>query len=180
MKKQKSQQCGCQVIKELSEKMPSADGAANAPNPLAEQVYKKSKSDIFNFGLFPSDLFSENSIAQHYGVSRTPMRDGLFRPQREGYLEVGFRRGWKVLHTQFRPTRSTLRLAHSVGGGVGRTHCKQRYSAYRRRCVESDLVRRAQVARKRSDNDVREMDENFHRRLVAATGMPKCLGFTTK
>src|SRR5258708_9164813 len=73
----------------------------SAANPLAEQVYQKLKSDIFSFRLFPGDRFSENGIAQHYGVSRTPMRDGLFRLQREGYLEVGFRRGWKVAPINF-------------------------------------------------------------------------------
>src|SRR5476649_1796635 len=73
----------------------------NAANPLAEQVYQRLKTDIFNFRLFPGDRFSENGIAQYYGVSRTPMRDGLFRLQREGYLEVGFRRGWKVSPINF-------------------------------------------------------------------------------
>ncbi|WP_232072616.1 GntR family transcriptional regulator [Paraburkholderia pallida] len=70
-------------------------------NPLAEQVYQLLKQDIFNFRLFPGDRFSENDIAQHYGVSRTPMRDALFRLAREGYLEVGFRRGWKVCDINF-------------------------------------------------------------------------------
>src|SRR6201998_3430447 len=74
---------------------------SNGPNPLAEQVYQQLKSDIFSFRLFPGDRFSESDIAQHYGVSRTPMRDGLFRLQREGYLEVGFRRGWKVSQINF-------------------------------------------------------------------------------
>src|SRR5471032_1654400 len=75
--------------------------APAAANPLAEQVYQQLKNDIFSFRLFPGDRFSENGIAQHYGVSRTPMRDGLFRLQREGYLEVGFRRGWKVSPINF-------------------------------------------------------------------------------
>ncbi len=36
----------------------------NAANPLAEQVYQRLKTDIFNFRLFPGDRFSENGIAQ--------------------------------------------------------------------------------------------------------------------
>jgi DNA-binding GntR family transcriptional regulator len=67
---------------------PAVSDAQDAPaspaaaNPLAEQVYQQLKNDIFSFRLFPGDRFSENGIAQHYGVSRTPMRDGLFRLQR--------------------------------------------------------------------------------------------------
>jgi DNA-binding GntR family transcriptional regulator len=75
--------------------------AAYSVNPLAEQVYQRLKQDIFSFRLFPGDRFSETDIAQYYGVSRTPMRDALFRLLREGYLEVGFRRGWKVCDINF-------------------------------------------------------------------------------
>ena len=62
----------------------------NAANPLAEQVYQRLKTDIFNFRLFPGDRFSENGIAQYYGVSRTPMRDGLFR---RPFSSAGAQRG---------------------------------------------------------------------------------------
>ncbi|HTJ94546.1 MAG TPA: GntR family transcriptional regulator, partial [Pararobbsia sp.] len=82
-------------------KLSAGTSSENAANPLAEQVYQRLKLDIFNFRLLPGDRFSENGIAQYYGVSRTPMRDGLFRLQREGYLEVGFRRGWKVAPINF-------------------------------------------------------------------------------
>ncbi|MBV8260256.1 MAG: GntR family transcriptional regulator, partial [Paraburkholderia sp.] len=79
----------------------SAVKVAYSANPLAEQVYQRLKQDIFSFLLFPGDRFSENDIAQYYGVSRTPIRDALFRLAREGYLELGFRRGWKVCDIDF-------------------------------------------------------------------------------
>ncbi|MDT0497302.1 GntR family transcriptional regulator [Algiphilus sp. W345] len=65
-------------------------------NPLAEQVYSKVKQAIFDFELLPGDRFTENELAEQHGVSRTPVRDALYRLQREGYLEVGFRSGWSV------------------------------------------------------------------------------------
>ena len=70
-------------------------------NPLAEQVYGRLKEDIFEFRLLPGDHFTETEMAAHYEVSRTPMRDALYRLQREGFLEVGFRRGWKVRNLDF-------------------------------------------------------------------------------
>lgn len=70
-------------------------------NPLAEQVYGKLKEDIFEFRLLPGDHFTETEMATYYKVSRTPMRDALYRLQREGFLEVGFRRGWKVRNLDF-------------------------------------------------------------------------------
>lgn len=68
---------------------------------LADQVYLRVKQEIFDFYLLPHDRFSENQIAERYQVSRTPVRDALYRLEREGYLEVGFRRGWSVKPIDF-------------------------------------------------------------------------------
>ncbi len=70
-------------------------------NPLAEQVYGRLKEDIFEFRLLPGDRFTETEMATRYEVSRTPMRDALYRLQREGFLQVEFRRGWKVRNLDF-------------------------------------------------------------------------------
>ncbi|WP_345816437.1 GntR family transcriptional regulator [Paraburkholderia sp. PREW-6R] len=148
-----------------------AGPAAPAPaNPLAEQVYQQLKSDIFSFRLFPGDRFSENGIAQHYGVSRTPMRDGLFRLQREGYLEVGFRRGWKVSPINFDQLdqlydlRIVLEVAAVERLGAGGDLAYQAVEALKAVwCVEPE---------QRETDPVKMfgMDENFHRQLIAATG----------
>ena len=142
----------------------------NAANPLAEQVYQRLKSDIFNFRLFPGDRFSENGIAQFYGVSRTPMRDGLFRLQREGYLEVGFRRGWKVSPINFDQLdqlydlRIVLEVAavERIGAGGEAAHA----------ALETLKAVWCVAPESRESDPVKMfgMDENFHRQLVAATG----------
>jgi DNA-binding GntR family transcriptional regulator len=152
--------------------MPAAPAAANQ---LAEQVYQQLKNDIFSFRLFPGDRFSENGIAQHYGVSRTPMRDGLFRLQREGYLEVGFRRGWKVAPINFDQLdqlydlRIVLEVAavERVGAGGDAAHAAvEALKAVW--CIAPEL---------RESDPVKMfgMDENFHRQLVAATGNAEML-----
>jgi DNA-binding GntR family transcriptional regulator len=155
--------------------MQGMPGVPAAANPLAEQVYQQLKNDIFSFRLFPGDRFSENGIAQHYGVSRTPMRDGLFRLQREGYLEVGFRRGWKVAPINFDQLdqlydlRIVLEVAavERVGAGGDAAHAAvEALKAVW--CVEPEL---------RESDPVKMfgMDENFHRQLVAATGNAEML-----
>src|SRR5580692_2184974 len=146
----------------------AAVAAPAAANPLAEQVYQKLKTDIFNFRLFPGDRFSENAIAQHYGVSRTPMRDGLFRLQREGYLEVGFRRGWKVSEINFEQLdqlydlRIVLELASLERLTTGDAPHESIAPLKAVWCIET--------ASRESDPLIMfGMDENFHRQLVAAT-----------
>jgi DNA-binding GntR family transcriptional regulator len=138
-------------------------------NPLAEQVYNRLKDDIFNFRLLPGDNFTETEMAQRQGVSRTPLRDALFRLQREGYLEVGFRRGWRVRPIDFDrldnlyDLRIVLEMAAldklcqqpEPSTGLERLNAVWLVAAGAR---ESDAVR------------VAELDEAFHTNLVAAAG----------
>jgi DNA-binding GntR family transcriptional regulator len=55
---------------------------------LAEQVYTALKQQMHDFVLVPGDRFSEAEIGQRLGVSRTPVREALFRLRNEGLIEV--------------------------------------------------------------------------------------------
>jgi DNA-binding GntR family transcriptional regulator len=63
---------------------------------LAAEVYGRLRADIFDFRLLPGDRFSETEIAERWHVSRTPVREALFRLQRDGYVDVLYRSGWQV------------------------------------------------------------------------------------
>ncbi len=74
-----------------------AKGAATASTASrADHVYLALKQDIFNFRLLPGDSFTESEVAERMAVSRTPVREALFRLERDGYLQVHFRSGWSV------------------------------------------------------------------------------------
>ncbi len=60
-----------------------------------------SSADIAEFKLVPGDRFTETEISERLGVSRTPVRQALFRLQQEGFVEVLFRSGWRVLPFDF-------------------------------------------------------------------------------
>jgi DNA-binding GntR family transcriptional regulator len=66
------------------------------PDNLAERIYQQLKEDIFAFRLLPGDRFSEGEVAERVQASRTPVRQALYRLEREGYLEVYYRSGWRV------------------------------------------------------------------------------------
>ena len=80
-------------------------GATDTPSPLhaslADTVYDKVKDDIAEFRLVPGDRFTETEVATRLGVSRTPVRQALFRLQREGFVQVHFRSGWQVCPFDF-------------------------------------------------------------------------------
>ena len=72
-----------------------------AGSKLARSVYEQLRADIFEFRLLPGEGFSESEIASRERVSRTPVREALFRLEREGYLEVHPKRGWRVCALDF-------------------------------------------------------------------------------
>ena len=63
---------------------------------LATTVYDRIKNDIFDFRLMPGERFTETEVAERVGVSRTPVREALYKLEREGYIQVSSRNGWSV------------------------------------------------------------------------------------
>jgi DNA-binding GntR family transcriptional regulator len=59
-----------------------------AKHSLAETAYAHIKASIFDFELLPGDRFSETEIAERLKMSRTPVRDALYRLEQERYLQV--------------------------------------------------------------------------------------------
>ena len=49
----------------------------------ADDVYAQLKQDVAEFKLVPGDRFTENELSERLGVSRTPVRQALFRLQQE-------------------------------------------------------------------------------------------------
>ena len=136
-------------------------------NPLAEQVYGRLKEDIFEFRLLPGDHFTETEMAAHYEVSRTPMRDALYRLQREGFLEVGFRRGWKVRNLDFSyfDDLYDLRIVLEISA-IERicrmtTHSKQLLDL-------KDIWLAPKNEREKDGRVIARLDESFHMTLVSA------------
>jgi len=136
-------------------------------NPLAEQVYGRLKEDIFEFRLLPGDHFTETEMAAHYEVSRTPMRDALYRLQREGFLEVGFRRGWKVRNLDFSyfddlyDLRIVLEIAAIERICQMTTHSKQLLDL-------KGIWLAPKNEREKNGRVIASLDESFHMTLVSA------------
>lgn len=75
--------------------------SAPAHRSRAVDVYTQLKRDIAEFRLVSGDRFTETEISERLGVSRTPVRQALFKLQQEGFVEVLFRSGWRVLPFDF-------------------------------------------------------------------------------
>lgn len=144
----------------------------SAANPLAEQVYCRLKEDIFEFRLLPGDRFTETEMAERCDVSRTPLRDALYRLQREGYLEVEFRRGWQVRSLDFRYFDNLYDLRIVLENAALERICQTtEHPAELTELKKIWLCSRDE--RQRDGRLVAQLDERFHSSLVTAAGNPE-------
>jgi DNA-binding GntR family transcriptional regulator len=114
----------------------------------ADEVYEQLKQDVADFKLVPGDRFTETELSERLGVSRTPVRQALFRLQQEGFVEVLFRSGWAV---------------HRLCGDGARVDAAM--------LEELNAIWLVPVAQRSADTlQVAQWDEAFHCALVAAAG----------
>jgi DNA-binding GntR family transcriptional regulator len=145
--------------------------AAAPRRSLADEVYQQLKRDVADFRLVPGDRFTENELCDRLGVSRTPVREALLRLQQEGFVEVLFRSGWRVLPFDFDQFEQLYDLRM-----VLETTAVHRLCGDDRR-VDRELLDKLAAtwlvaAGERSTDGVAvaRWDEDFHCLLVAAAG----------
>jgi DNA-binding GntR family transcriptional regulator len=146
------------------------DLPAQARTSLAEQVYSRLKTEMNQFMLVPGDRLSEAEIGTRLGVSRTPVRQALFRLRDEGFLEVEAKSGWYVKPLDFAKLdnlydlRITLELA-SV------TKLCQRSESDNNDLDNLISIWLVPAAERLNDaGKVGALDEQFHTTLVQAAG----------
>jgi len=142
--------------------------ATNKANPLADQVYERIKQDIFDFVMLPGDRFTETEMASRHEVSRTPVRDALYRLEREGYLQVAFRSGWSVRPFDFDRFNQLYDLRIVLELAAVRELCE----AEERPDIDAlmDVWGVPESERLSDGNEVWKLDEAFHHRLLLAAG----------
>jgi len=141
---------------------------------LADQVYQRIKDDLFGFRMLPGERFTEADLVARLGVSRTPVRLGLARLEREGFVLARPRSGWQVRPFDFErfealyDVRVVLELA-----------------AVDKLCARQDMDRAGMLGaltdvwlvpppqRILDGRLVGQLDEAFHCALVAAAGNPE-------
>ena len=136
---------------------------------LAERIYLRLKQEIFDFHLRPGDRFSENEVAERMEVSRTPVREALYRLQRDGYVDVLYRAGWQVKPFDFDFFEDIYDLRIILELAAVRKICEQEVPSP----LLDDLKRIWLVAPAERVSDpftVSMLDERFHEMLVEATG----------
>ena len=63
---------------------------------LADQVYDQIMEAIRDGTITTEDRIVQEKLADEFGISRTPVREALFRMEQEGILDVAGRGGFKI------------------------------------------------------------------------------------
>ncbi|MBL8381165.1 MAG: GntR family transcriptional regulator [Burkholderiales bacterium] len=135
---------------------------------LAVRVYTELKREIADFKLMPGDRFTEGEVADRMQVSRTPVREALYRLESEGVLEVMFRSGWRVRPFDFERFEDLYDLRVVLELAAVRRLCEHPGSAPLDQLKATWLVPAAE--RMSEGRAVAAADEAFHGALVAAAG----------
>ena len=133
---------------------------------LADSVYLGVKQNIFDFRLLPGDRFTESEIAARLHVSRTPVRQALYRLEREGYLQVQFRSGWSVREIDFSQFDDLYDLRIALESACVQTVCARPELPNLDDLKSIWLVEPKR--RLRDGEQVCALDEAFHAALVAS------------
>src|SRR3546814_2521785 len=124
--------------------------------------------------MLPGDDFTEGELVIRLGVSRTPVRQALYRLEREGFVLLRQRSGWRVRPFDF----ERFDVLYDV-----RIVLEQ--ASIMRLCGLHDMDATGEMSalgrvwlvppaeRLRSVRQVAELDEAFHCGLVAAAGNPE-------
>ena len=138
---------------------------------LAAAVYERIKGEIFDFCLLPGDRFTENELSERLGVSRTPVRQALFRMQQEGYVEVLFRSGWRVLPFDFEQFEQLYDLRMVLETTAVQRLCSGGERVNRALLEQLIAIWLVPVPERSADMaQVSRWDEEFHCSLLAAAG----------
>ncbi len=142
-----------------------------ASGNLAATVYELIKSDIFEFRLSPGDRFTETEIALRVGVSRTPVREALYRLEQEGYIFVASRSGWSVRPFDFEYFENLYDVRVILELAAVKWLCDAPDQP------NFDTLREVWLAaagkRVTDPQRVSSLDEEFHQGLVHAAGNPE-------
>ena len=144
-------------------------GAETGHRSLADRVHDQLKGELFDFQLMPGDRLSENDLAARVGASRTPVREALFRLQREGYVETLSKGGWQVRPFDFDYFEELydvrIVLENAAVRRIGEMDsAPATLDALRKTWLVPDSERETDAT------TVWQLDEAFHAGLVAAAG----------
>jgi DNA-binding GntR family transcriptional regulator len=157
--------------------MPPTDGlgldAARARGRNTRQlVHELLRSRIIGLELEPGAALSENDLAAELGVSRTPVRESLILLGEEGLVDVYPQMGTFVARIRVRDIAAAQFLREALECAALRDGV-ERASEQDLADLRGLLAAQAEAEQRDDREGFFRLDEEFHARLMAASGHPE-------
>ena len=112
-----------------------------APIALYQEVAERLRQRIFSHELPPGTWVDEQALAEHYGISRTPLREALKVLASEGLVTLKPRRGCYVTEISERDLDEVFAVMSMLEGECARTSAMKASAAdlERLRAIHTDL-----------------------------------------
>lgn len=91
---------------------------AQTTSTYQQQAYDHIKWRILELKLKPGEYIADTQIAEELGISRTPVREALYRLENEGLLTSVARRGWRVYALSLKDIHDIFDIKASVEGMI--------------------------------------------------------------
>ena len=143
--------------------------------PASERAYRRIRDEILNGELSAGERLTEQRLAAHLGISRTPVRDALKRLIHEGFVERGNGYSTRVAPLETSEIDQSYELRAML----------EPYAARRaaQHASVDQIERLRQLAQRMTDrtpprndedyNTISKANEAFHRTLYEAAASPR-------
>ncbi|HEX7026266.1 MAG TPA: GntR family transcriptional regulator [Gammaproteobacteria bacterium] len=155
----------------LGTTVPSVDYKRPTPN----QVFEYIRDEIISMQLLPGQKISENTLAEKFSVSRTPIREALNRLSTLGFVEVRPQRGTFVTKLSMSFILEARFIRESLEVAVVNQLAENRVDSMAMEC-EKILADQAKAAKKKDALLFQQLDDRFHMTLADATGFKRVGG----
>uniref|UniRef100_A0A8R2D7D9 HTH gntR-type domain-containing protein n=2 Tax=cellular organisms TaxID=131567 RepID=A0A8R2D7D9_ACYPI len=83
---------------------------------LSEIAYRRIKEMILSLTLAPGSSLTEMGLIDQLGMSRTPIREALYRLQQERFVELTPRKGWFVSEIKLQDIQQLFVIREALEG----------------------------------------------------------------
>jgi len=144
--------------------------------PAASQVFDFLRGAILSMELLPGQMISETSLAQQFGVSRTPIREALIKLANIGFIEVLPQRGTyvsklsegKILEARFIREALEISIVKQLAANEDQA---VRLNVVR--ACEQIIDHQKQAAAENNAILFQNMDDEFHQALAGFAHYPR-------
>ena len=146
---------------------------SSSPEPIARRISKALRQAIVTMRVTPGEMLSEQEVAQHFGVSRQPVREAFIKLSEAGLVRVLPQRGTLVVKISVAAVEDARFVREAIECALTRRGAEAiAADPARLEPFEALLEAQEQAALAREAERFFQLDEDFHRMLAALAGRP--------